>query len=182
MPRKKLGPEERRPLFGGLAKELAQELKSANEAGQPMIYEKSFPTGALRVLVFWDKWDHIPFEERASVILRAYDLAEGQGSRDKIALVNGLTIPEAHAAGMLPFQILAAWRKGDPVTLAQCREAMLAEGASTLVNQDAIQLRFPTEEDAEACKARLSQRLPGSEPVWLINRDLQAQDFSVDEP
>jgi hypothetical protein len=56
---------------------------------------------------------------------------------------------------------------------------MLEEGASTLMGPDALQLRFPTEEDAEACRRRLIQRLPGSEPVWIINRELVARDFAT---
>ncbi len=49
---------------------------------------------------------------------------------------------------MLPFQIIPALRKGDPVTLDQCRQAMIDEGASTLLGPDKPQLRFATEEEA----------------------------------
>jgi hypothetical protein len=44
-----------------------------------------------------------------------YEQAEGAAYRDRIALASGLTVPEAHAAGMLPYQIIAALRKNDPV-------------------------------------------------------------------
>src|SRR5262249_49618193 len=105
MPRKKRGVEEhpRRPV-GDRAEELASELKSNRESGQPLIEEQEFPTGKIRVTVIWDKWHRMPLEDRTAVILRAYDLAEGPGFRDKIALASGLTVPEAHAPGMLPFQ------------------------------------------------------------------------------
>src|SRR3954452_20831119 len=109
MPRKQRGVEEqpRRPI-GDLAEQLADELKSNRPSGQPMIEEQLFPSGTIRATVVWDKWDRIPLEDRTAVILRAYQLAEGCDYRDKIALASGLTVPEAHAAGMLPFQIIPA--------------------------------------------------------------------------
>ena len=78
-------------------------------------------------------------------------------ARDRIALASGLTVPEAHAAGMLPFQVFPALRRGDPVTLDQCRQALIDEGASILFGADNPQLRFATEEDAEKARERLAQ-------------------------
>ncbi len=69
---------------------------------------------------------------------------------------------------MLPFQIIPALRKGDPVTLEACRQAMLEEGASTLLAPNQPQLRFATEPEAEAARKRLARRLPNSEPVWIV--------------
>lgn len=161
-----------------LAERLADELRSSRESGQPMVYEQEFPNGRLRVIVIWDAWDRVSPEERTAVILRAYELAGDRESRSRIALASGLTVPEAHAAGMLPYQILTALRKGDPVTAEQARQALLEEGASTLVSDTALQLRFATKEEADACRGRLIARLPGSEDVWIINRELTAQDFA----
>jgi hypothetical protein len=181
MPRRKRGVEEPPQFrFADLAAELAAELKQSRESGQPLIEEQHFPTGAVRVTVLWDKWDRVPQEDRSATILRAYELAESKESRDRIALSIGLTLPEAHASGLLPFQILPALRKGDPVTPAQCREAMLAEGASMLLDPDNPQLRLATEEDAQTCRQRLTKRLPGSEPVWVITREAsRISDWSV---
>jgi hypothetical protein len=180
MPRIRAGFEEPSLTGSGghFAERLADELKSTREFGQPMIYEREFPSGKLRVLVIWDAWDHVPTEDRTAAIHRAYELAEGREYRDRIGLASGLTVLEAHAAGMLPYQIIAAVRKTDPVTIEQCREAMLAEGASKLVNPDVPPLWFPTEEEAEACRKRLIQRLPASEPVWIINREILPADFA----
>jgi hypothetical protein len=105
-------------------------------------------------------------------------MAEGREARERIALASGLTVPEAHAAGMLPYQIITALRRTDPVTLDQARQAFLEEGASQLLNPRALQLRFATEEEAEACRRRLIRRLPGTEDVWLINREITAEDFA----
>jgi hypothetical protein len=70
-------------------------------------------------------------------------------------------------------------RPGDPVTPEQAREAMLAEGASVLVSPQSPQLRFATQEEAEAALQRLSRRLPGSAPIWLINREITAYDYGT---
>jgi hypothetical protein len=173
MPRNKRGIDEqpRRPVID-LADRLADELKNARESGQPVIEEQQFPSGVIRVTVIWDKWDRLPHEDRTATILRAYEKAEGPDYRRKITLATGLTVLEAHAAGLLPFHIIPALRKGDPVTLEQCRQAMIAEGASTLLGEDRPQLLFATADDAEACRKRLATALPGSEPVWIITQDV----------
>src|SRR5215813_7448841 len=113
MPRIRRGFEERpRRSVGNLVERLVDELKSNRQSGQPMIEEEEFPTRKLRVNVIWDEWDRVPLEDRTATILRAYEQAEGRDYRDRIALASGLTIPEAHAAGMLPYQIIAAIRDG----------------------------------------------------------------------
>jgi len=172
MPRRKRSLMEvpRRPMQD-MAEALADELKNNRESGQPVIEEQEFPTGNVRVTVVWDKWDHLSLEDRTAIILRAYELAEGPDSRNRIALASGLTVPEAYDAGMLPFRIVPLVRKNDPVTLEQCVKAMLEEGASTLEDSERPQLRFATEADAIASQRRLAQRLPGSEPVWAVMQE-----------
>jgi hypothetical protein len=169
MPRRKRNLVEvpRRPMQT-MAEELANELKHSRESGQPVIEEQEFSTGNVRVLVLWDKWDHLSLEDRTAIILRAYELAEESDSRRRIALATGLTFPEAHAAGMLPFRIVPLVRKTDSVTLEQCVEAMIDEGASKLEDPERPPLRFSTEEEANASLRRLATRLPESEPVWAI--------------
>src|SRR2546425_6336854 len=123
MPRKRRGFEAPpRRTIGNLVEQLVDELNTDRQSGQPMIEEEEFPTKKLRVNVIWDAWDRVPLEDRTATILRAYEEAEGPEYRDRIALASGLTMPEAHAAGMLPYQVIAAVRKGDPVTMEQCRK------------------------------------------------------------
>lgn len=173
MPRKTHGLDQLpRRTNGELATRLADELRQNHASGQPVIDEQKFPTGLMRVTVIWDAWDRLSLENRTAIILKAYELAEGRNARDTIALASGLTVPEACAAGMLPYQIIPGLRKGDPVTAEQCRKAMIEEGASTLLGPDKPQLRFATEEEAEAARTRLSERLPNSEPVWIITQDV----------
>src|SRR5947207_6681780 len=109
MPRKRREFEEPpRRIVGSLVERLVDELKSDRQSGQPMIVEEEFPTGKLRVNVILDEWDRLPLEDRTATILRAYEQAEGREYRDRIALASGLTVPEAHAAGMLPYQVIPA--------------------------------------------------------------------------
>lgn len=180
MPRRKTGLVERpRHVGGDLVGRLATELKAGRESGQPLIHEQEFPTGKLRVSVIWDDWDRLPLEDRTEVVLRAYEQAEGRDFRARIALASGLTFPEAYAAGMLPFQIIAALRKGDPVTAEQCGEVMKAEGASILADPDRPQLRFATLAEAEAAQGRLVAQLPQSEPIWIVDQEVgSVEDWS----
>jgi hypothetical protein len=164
--------EPLRLASGDLTNRLVDELRQNSESGQPVVNEQMFPTGKLRVTVIWDEWDRLSLEDRTAVVLRAYEIAEGRDYREKIALASGLTFPEAYASGMLPFQVFPALREGDPVTAGQCRQAMTDEGASTLLDPDQPQLRFSTEEQAEAARRRLVERLPGSQHVWVITREV----------
>jgi hypothetical protein len=183
MPRKKITGDTRSPSTRGeLVEKLAKELKSAGQSGQPMIYEQEYSTGKMSVTVARDAWDHMPLDQRTSTILRAYEVAEGDEFRNRIALASGLTLPEAHTAGMLAYEIIPAFRASDPVPPERVRQAMLEEGASVLVDPSQPQLRFGTEQEASACRQRLIERLPASEPIWLIHRQVFDSDsFGVQE-
>ena len=173
MPRIRRGLEEPpRSTSGDLTDRLVDELREDRVSGQPVIDEQVFPTKKLRVTVIWDEWDRLPLEARTAVILRAYEIVEGRAYRDNIALASGLTFPEAHATGMLPFQVFPALRVTDPVTPEQCRQAMIEEGASTLLDADKPQLRFSTQEDADAAIHRLIERVPNSKDVWVTTREV----------
>lgn len=178
MPRIKMGFENQpRKADKKHVDRLVEELKSDRESGQPFIYEQTFSTGKVRVLVIWDDWKDLPLEQRTGIIISAIEQSDGKDYRATVALASGLTVPEGVAAGMLPYQIITAIRKGDKVTLDQCQAAMIAEGASQLFGSRAIQLRFPTEEAAEACQKRLMKRLPNSDDIWIVSREMTSQDF-----
>ena len=158
--------------FPGLCKLLINELKDQHETGQPIIDEQHSPTThAVRVTVIWDRWSGVPDEIRTAIILNAYETAEGKEFRDRIALAVGLTVPEATASGLLPFEVIPAVRENDPVTLEDCRNAMISEAASVLVDPNRPVLRFATIDAAEACVRRLGGKLPGSQPVWIISQE-----------
>lgn len=176
MPRRKLMEVSPRTGGGGLVTQLVNELRSNHETGQPTIYEQEFAGGKVRVTVIWDAWDKQSLEERTGMILKAYQEAEGPKFSERIALASGLTVPEAEAAGMLRFQIIPAVRQGDAVSLDACRQAMIDLGASMLFDSEHPQLRFATENEAEAARQALIAHLPGSEPVWLITQDVGRVD------
>ena len=129
--------EPRRSPFPELLAELAKELKNAREGGQPLIEGQVFPkTNAVRVTVIWDKWESVSDEDRFQTILQAYEEIEGKAFRERIVLAIGLTVPEAAESGLLPYRISTALRRGDSVTAEQCREAMIAQGASVLLDSE----------------------------------------------
>jgi hypothetical protein len=180
MPRRKLGDQEPRSVSGSLVNRLADELKSQRETGQPMVYEQSFEGGRIRTTVVWDDWASLSYEDRTSIILEAYGRAEGADFRKNIVLASGLTVPEAESAGMLPFQVIAALRKDDPVTAEQCREAMIDVGASVLFDPERPQLRLATAEEADATVNALVEKLPESAPIWVVNQDVgKLEDWLV---
>lgn len=162
-------PLARRVRFPELVEELATELRDGNSPVQPRIAEDVFAkTGLVRVTVIWDRWDRIADEARADTIRAAYEAVEGKEMADRLALVIGLTVPEAHEYGMLPFRVVPALRPTDRVPPPQCRKAMLAVGASVLADPDDPQLRFATREEAQECVRRLTERLPASESIWQV--------------
>jgi hypothetical protein len=178
MPRIKIGYEDQpRKTDKKLVEQLVDELRANRESGQPFIYEQEFSTRKVKVLVIWDAWKDLPLEQRTNIIHSAIEQSDGKEYRARVALASGLTVPEGVAAGMLPYQVFPALRKGDRVTFEQCRDAMIAEGASLLFEPKAVQLRFSTEESAEACRKRLTERLPGSDDIWIVTREITAQDF-----
>src|SRR5665213_1366396 len=102
MPRVKIGFEESsRRSDGRFIDRLADEFKSTRESGQPFIYEQTFPTGKVKILVVWDEWKDQTLEQRTSIILAAIERSDGRSYREQVALASGLTVPEAVAAGML---------------------------------------------------------------------------------
>jgi hypothetical protein len=177
MPIRKIGVQSALATArAGLAEKLAAELKTNQDFGQPTVYEQEYSTKKVRVTVIWDEWADASLEERSAVILKAYELAQGSQGREKIALASGLTVPEAAAAGLLPFQVIPARRESDAVKQDEVEAAMLEQGASKLSRKDGLQLRFATREEAEACIKRLVQKLPASAPIWIISREMHAED------
>lgn len=151
-----------------LVKRLIDELSDSSNSAQPQILEKEFPNGNLRVIVVWDAWNGLLMEHRTAIIHEAYSRI----FHAEIALANGLTVPEAHAAGFLPFHIVAGVRDTDDVTVEQCRQLMINQGASILRGAESPELRFESREDADECVHRLKQACPESSPVWIVLEDV----------
>ena len=161
---------------------LVEELERKRDFGQPHIEEEIFPrTNLIKVTVLWDRWREIPDIDRTETILQAYEKVEGKDYRDRITLAGGYTYPEAHEMGYLPYRIIPAVRPGDPVQLDQCYDAMVGQGASTLFDPETPLLLLPNRAETEACKRRLIKDLPGSENVWLWEKDFSPPEYSNGE-
>ena len=76
MPRITMEAERQSPPDTALVKKLVNALKDQGESGQPLVYEQELAPGRLPCVV-WDDWAAIPLDERADVILGAYEIAEG---------------------------------------------------------------------------------------------------------
>jgi hypothetical protein len=141
--------------------------------GQPIILEDSTPeTKSTRVHVIWDRWEEHPGEFRSALIQQAYEAALGRMYREQITFALGLTVPEAISLGLFPFQVIPARRRGEAPSDEEYDKAMLEAGASTLADTKRPQLRFATEEDAQAAYEHLEEALPGSK--WIITQEVSA--------
>lgn len=171
MPRKISAPTTSVADSDALIELLVRELKSAESYGQPIILERRFQIAdAVHVYVVWDRFDGVSEDQRAEIILDAYERAEGTDFRNRITLATGLTVPEAADLGLLPYGVVSARRNDERVTLDEYREAMIQEGASTLASQKHPELRFETLDEAVAAMTRLEQRLPGS--FWVVVQEV----------
>jgi hypothetical protein len=157
-----------------LLRRLVAELNTPSEFGQPLLWVRTFERSGLRsVAAVWDAWEQVDFLDRVSVILKAYEEVSGVTERDRIGTAVGYTEPEAVEAGVLPFAVVPLLRKTDPAGLRDgCRQAMLDLGASDLWKKGFPRLRLPTEELANRYLDELARRVPGSDGVWSIERDL----------
>lgn len=150
--------------------ELADELASPKPFGQPLVTEEEFPrTGLIGVMVFWDRFDHLPDIVRPAIIRKAYEIARPEQAK-RIAYMIGYTVPEGEEAGHLPYQIdLAFTDKPLPTDLLErCHAAMKEMGGSTLVNAKNPVLRFSATEQARAALAEIVRRVPESAGMWTI--------------
>lgn len=177
MARMKIGPQSAVTVAkNGLAEKLAAELKANRDFGQPTFYEQEYSTKKMRVTVIWDEWADASLEERSAVILQAYELVEGAAEKERIALASGLTVPEATAAGLLPYRVIPARRDTDQVTPKEIEAAMIEQGASKLSPKDDLQLRFATRDEAAKCVQRLEAALPTSAKIWVISSEHHVLD------
>ena len=166
-----------------LVADLAHELGSPHQFGQPMIHEQVYPrSDTIHAKVFWDRWTNIDLEKRIKIIFAAYHQAETEEAIKRITVVSGYTIAEGVNIGELPYELKPIHRKSDPVSLEQCYEAMRACGASTLARLDMPLLRFPTVEAAQQCKDYLTQQLPGSDEIWAIETLPHHYDVFAEHP
>jgi hypothetical protein len=66
-------------------------------AGDPVIYEcDPGPNGgAVEIYIVWDRWEHIPHNDRSEVILDAFEAVRGDADVHRVGVALGLTPSEA---------------------------------------------------------------------------------------
>ena len=89
-------PEPHPELVGALAKELSKPTKK----GPLVIEEKVRGLNRIYVTVVWNLWQDVHPEDRAAVILDAYQAARGDLEMLKISLAVGATPEEAKKMGL----------------------------------------------------------------------------------
>ena len=148
--------------------ELATWLFHPPEKGQPRIIRKTIGRSGLQdLMVIWEGWKGIPFEERTATILEANDTLEETIKTD-VYVAQGLTTDEAIALGYLPFRIEPIVKSSENVDLERIVTAMKEEGG--VETSTGLQLRFTSLEEAQEVFVRLQKKVSG--PFWMIVQEV----------
>jgi hypothetical protein len=163
-----------------LVEELTAELKGGREFGQPVVEVDTYQrTNVVLVTVIWDKFGPLSDGQRSAVIVDAYTRAFGPPGPDNTVFAVGWTMDEAVDAGKFPFMIVPLLRASDPVDRGQIRDVAIEFGGTPTPGSDfPAVLRFTTREDAEICRAKLVERLPGSDPIWTITQEARRPEWA----
>ena len=161
-----------------LVAELADELRDGREFGQPLVEVDTYPrTNVKLVTVTWDKFESLGEAQRSAVIQEAYARALGPPPAGHTVFAVGFTLQEAESAGRLPYSVVPYLYGPAGVSTDQVLDLMIEFGASVTPRGGApAVLRFSTLADAEACRAKLIERLPGSDAVWSIIQAVDRQE------
>lgn len=144
------GEALRAELVGQLVTELTDGVGATPP--RPVIFE--LPD---EVLVVWKKWEGIPHNDRASIILEAYRTREAQTPEApvrscQVLLALGATPDEAIEMGLLPFSIQSSIQRGRP-NYEDILNLEKNEGA--IETRWGWELRFPSRELAKEAYDRL---------------------------
>jgi len=107
--------------------------------------------------VLWERWNEVPSEHRASIIMDAYERVD-PAIVPNLTIVTGVTMDEAIDLNLFPTRSDDA-EEDRPDFDWELRQAMREEGAIRDINGSAIAL--PDAADGRKSHARLSQRVPG---------------------
>lgn len=91
------------PVVEELKNRLIEELRSDAPSREPyIIIEEKGPGRPVYIYVIWAKWGELSFEERASIILSAYEEVEGVEQVLEVGMALGLRPDEAPRFGIEP--------------------------------------------------------------------------------
>ncbi len=150
--------EDREAMIAQLAKELAGEV---TEDG-PVIFEIPMSgSEKMDVLVVWEKWKEkdVPSQTRGDIILTAYGK-----EKDKIAQPLGVTYKEAIEQNLLPYAVVSMTSKNE--IPADKLKAVMKKHGGFLIEDDKVDLRFPTMEMARQVHQKLVDEMPKG--YWSI--------------
>ena len=138
------------------------------------------PVNVVLVTVTWDEFASLSDGQRSAVIVDAFTRAFGPPGSDNTVFAVGMTMAEAVDAGKFPYMIIPLLRAADLVTREQVRDVAVAFGGTPTPESDfPAVLRFATRDDAESCRAKLIERLPGSDPIWTITQEIRRPEWAV---
>jgi len=145
---------------------------AAGMAAQPyVIRERGGIPEYVHYYVIWRDFDGVDRETRSKIILDAvYDeFGAEHGLRTTVAM--GLTPPEAAGLGFLSYKVEPTPRKTDSPRIEdeRYRTAADAEAQNTLMGAGSRELRYATEQEADAAMQRLLKALPGS--YWSVAKE-----------
>ncbi len=156
-----------------LVQKLAEELTSPGIGPQPLIVERHLPmTNSRHVRVVWDQWGSLIEEERAAVIIQAYERVEGSQKADNISVALGIRSQEAAIFGIVPY--LVQPEHPHFMERSHYRQALAQEARHTVMGEGAKELRYPSEEEAKLAIERLKRISP--ETSWVINQEADEED------
>jgi hypothetical protein len=153
---------------------LAQRVAAQPTLEEPFVLQNRIAqTRTRHVVVIWDAWSDMDRDERAGIILDAYQNA-GVLNGDAITVAMGLTQQEAMQLGYLPYGIITLRKNSDPVSLTRLKQAMERVGGVQVRTGSLLQVRFPTQDLAQEAYRQLAERVPG--PYWAILHEATPPD------
>src|SRR4051812_17307817 len=147
-----------------LVEQLDRELHGEATADpRPVVFEVPINRNqtSIHVIVVWDSWEGVSPEDRAAVIIEAYERWDALGSPDeamarRITAAIGVTAEEAIQMNLLPYQIsptIVAGLTDREDVQRKVREAMAEEGA--IESAGGPLLAFPSRPMAEEAYRKL---------------------------
>lgn len=90
-----------------LQQRLAEEFQHPADEYSPPFINIERPGNRTHLLVVWDDWQNLNQQDRSSLIMRAYEAAEGTEAANEVSVAMGLTEAEAVRLGFA-FEPVAA--------------------------------------------------------------------------
>ena len=160
-----------------LVRRLANEWSGKSSKDGPVIFEiPKARGGKMDVMIIWNEWSSIPFQDRWDIIDEAFQVLQEQNRAHakrkpkSIMMAFGATVAEAIRNGLLPYSVRETDvnESFDNETLKKIRDAKIKRGAIPLSSGD-FALSFPTQTMARDALNQLRKELPNIE--WVSHQE-----------